>query len=248
MDITLMVAVPKGSGLGTSSILAATVLGGLSDFCSLGWDRNMVAMRTLLLEQLLTTGGGWQDQFGGIFEGVKLVESNPGLIQMPSVRWAPDHLFTQPETRSCMLLYYTGITRVAKHILTDIVRGMFLNASEHLAILAEMKHHALKTYETILNHDHDGLAMAVDRSWDLNQQLDAGTNPPEVRSILAGINDYMHSCKLLGAGGGGYLLIFAKDLQAAHHIRKKLAENPPNSRARFVEWKLSAGGLEITRS
>jgi len=49
MDISLMVAVPKGSGLGTSSILASTLLGGLSEFCCLGWDLHEVAYRTLLL-------------------------------------------------------------------------------------------------------------------------------------------------------------------------------------------------------
>ncbi|MEI7661228.1 MAG: L-fucokinase, partial [Bacteroidota bacterium] len=67
LDISLKVDVPKGSGLGTSSILAASLLGGLSELCSLGWDRHETAYRTLLLEQLLTTGGGWQDQFGGIY-------------------------------------------------------------------------------------------------------------------------------------------------------------------------------------
>ena len=55
LDVSLMVAVPKGSGLGTSSILAATLLGGLSECCSLGWDTYEVAYRTLLLEQMLTT-------------------------------------------------------------------------------------------------------------------------------------------------------------------------------------------------
>ena len=56
-----------GSGLGTSSILASTVLGAINDFCGLAWDRNDICSYTLALEQLLTTGGGWQDQYGGVF-------------------------------------------------------------------------------------------------------------------------------------------------------------------------------------
>ena len=247
-DISLMVAVPKGSGLGTSSILASTLLGGLSEFGGLAWDRHEVAYRTLLLEQLLTTGGGWQDQLGGIFEGVKLIESTPGLIQKPSVRWAPDHLFSRPESKTLMLLYYTGITRVAKHILKDIVRGMFLNSALHLDILSAMKHHARNSYESIQNHDWEGLAAAIRYSWELNQRFDAGTNPPEIAHILDSIGDYMVSCKLLGAGGGGYLLIIAKDLQAANLIRSKLQSHPPNPRARFVNWELSTSGMELTKS
>jgi galactokinase/mevalonate kinase-like predicted kinase len=244
----MVVAVPKGSGLGTSSILAATLLGGLSEVFSLGWDKQEVAYRTLLLEQLLTTGGGWQDQLGGIFEGVKLIESLPGFIQKPSVHWAPDHLFRKPDTSSLVLLYYTGITRVAKHILTDIVRGMFLNSASHLSILSGMKQHALYTYDAIKNHHWDDLAAAVRHSWELNQKLDAGTNTPEIAAILDPVKDYMISCKLLGAGGGGYLMIFARDSEAASRIRQILQQHPPNPRSRFVDWRLSETGMELTKS
>ena len=58
MEITLLSAIPAGSGLGTSSILASTVLGTISDFCGLNWDKNEICNRTLILEQLLTTGRG----------------------------------------------------------------------------------------------------------------------------------------------------------------------------------------------
>ena len=54
--------------------------------------------------------------------------------------------------------------------------------------------------------------------------------------------------KLLGAGGGGYLLMLAKDADAAGRIRRYLTENPPNTRARFVDFALSNTGLQITRS
>lgn len=67
LEITLLAAIPAGSGLGTSSILASTVLGAINDFCGLAWDRNDICNYTLVLEQLLTTGGGWQDQYGGVF-------------------------------------------------------------------------------------------------------------------------------------------------------------------------------------
>src|SRR5574344_4291 len=58
LEISLLAAIPKGSGLGTSSILAATVLGTLSEVCSLGWSKQEVCLRSLALEQLLTSGGG----------------------------------------------------------------------------------------------------------------------------------------------------------------------------------------------
>lgn len=248
LELTLLSAIPKGSGLGTSSILAATVLGALSDFCGLGWDLMEIGEKTLELEQMLTTGGGWQDQFGGILHGIKVLETNPGLVQRPSVRWLPDHLFTNPNHRDCMILYYTGITRLARNILTEIVEGMFLNSRTHLEVVEEIRRHGERTAEVLQRGDYDQLGEAVSKSWDLNQTLDVGTNPPEVQSIIAKVESYLLGLKLLGAGGGGYLLLMAKNLSSAQKIRELLHDHPPNDRARVVDFSLSKTGLQITRS
>ncbi len=93
------------------------------------------------MEQLLTTGGGWQDQYGGVIPGVKLLETESGWDQNPRIRWLPDKLFTDPEYQFSMLLYYTGITRVARNLLAEIVEGMFLKEHERLSVLKEMKQH-----------------------------------------------------------------------------------------------------------
>ena len=248
IELTLLSAVPAGSGLGTSSILASTVLGAVADFCGLNWDKNEICNRTLILEQLLTTGGGWQDQYGGVLSGVKLLQTSPGLDQCPLVRWLPDFLFTSSEYQKCHLLYYTGITRTAKNILGEIVRGMFLNSTEHLALLGNMKTHALNMYEAILRGDFNEMGTLVGRTWEQNKKLDAGTNPPAVESIIDQIKDYCLGYKLPGAGGGGFLYMVAKDPEAAARIRMILTQNPPNACARFVNMSLSDKGLKISRS
>lgn len=235
-------------GLGTSSILAATVLGAISDFCGLAWDKNEIGNRTLILEQLLTTGGGWQDQYGGVLHGLKLLQTNEGFNQNPLVRWLPEYLFTDPEYRPCHLLYYTGITRTAKDILSEIVRGMFLNSEAHLGLLSEMKAHALDMYEAIQCGDFVTYGKLVGKTWEQNKALDSGTNPAAVEAIISKIQAYALGYKLPGAGGGGYLYIVAKDPGAALQIRKILTLSPPNSNARFVEMSLSNKGLQISRS
>lgn len=248
LEVTLLAAIPAGSGLGTSSILAATVLGALSDFCGLAWDKNEIGNRTLILEQLLTTGGGWQDQYGGVLHGLKLLQTGEGFHQNPSVRWLPEYLFTAPECRACHLLYYTGITRTAKDILAEIVRGMFLNSGTHLRLLSEMKAHALDMYEAILRGDFAAYGKLIGKSWEQNKALDAGTNPPAVERLIRRIEDYTVGCKLPGAGGGGYLYIVAKDPEAAMQIRRLLTADPQNANARFVEMSLSDKGLQVSRS
>lgn len=248
IELTLLSAIPAGSGLGTSSILASTVLGALNDFCGLGWDKNEIGRRTLMLEQMLTTGGGWQDQFGGVLGGVKLLQTGRGFDQSPQVRWLPNDLWTQPEYRACHLLYYTGITRTAKSILAEIVRRMFLNHHAELNLLREMKAHTMEMYEAIQRNDFQQMGQLVRKTWQQNQALDSGTNPSEVAALTSLIDDLCLGYKLPGAGGGGYLYMIAKDPEAAVRIKQILGEHRQNKNARFVEMSLSTTGLQISRS
>ena len=248
IELTLLSAIPAGSGLGTSSILASTVLGALNDFCGLGWDKNEIGHRTLMLEQMLTTGGGWQDQFGGVLGGVKLLQTGKGFDQSPQVRWLPNDLWVQPEYHACHLLYYTGITRTAKHILAEIVRRMFLNHHDELSMLREMKVHAMEMYEAIQRNDFMQMGALVRKTWQQNQMLDNGTNPPQVAQLTSLIDDLCLGYKLPGAGGGGYLYMIAKDPEAAARIKQILGEHRQNKNARFVEMTLSTKGLQISRS
>ena len=248
IELTLLSAIPAGSGLGTSSILAATVLGALNDFCGLGWDKNEIGHRTLMLEQMLTTGGGWQDQFGGVLGGVKLLQTGRGFDQSPQVRWLPNDLWLQPEYKPCHLLYYTGITRTAKGILAEIVRRMFLNHGDELRLLREMKEHTMEMYETIQQNDFRRMGLLMRKTWQQNQLLDSGTNPSAVAALTEKIDDLCLGYKLPGAGGGGYLYMVAKDPEAAARIKQVLGEQQQNRNARFVEMSLSTTGLQISRS
>lgn len=245
IEITLLSALPAGSGMGTSSILAATVLGALSDFCGLAWTDGEICERTLALEQLLTTGGGWQDQYGGVLQGVKLLQSEPGLCQSPGVSWLPERIFTDPELASCHLLYYTGLTRTAKHILAEIVKRMFLNHGPSLALLMAMKEHTMAMAEAILQCDFPRYGELVARTWNQNKALDSGTCPEAVAAIIDRVSDLTLGLKLPGAGGGGYLYMVAKDPEAASRIRGLLSGIRGT---RFTEMSVSGTGLKVSRS
>ena len=223
-------------------------MGALSDFCGLGWDKNEICYRTLVLEQMLTTGGGWQDQYGGVLNGVKLLQTVPGFDQNATARWMPDSMFSDPELKPCHLLYYTGVTRTAKHILAEIVRGMFLNNTRHLALLGDMKRHAMDMYEALQLNDFNRYGHLVRRTWNQNKALDSGTNPPVIEALCQRIDDYCLGYKLPGAGGGGFMYMVAKDPAAALRIREELTSHPLSPNARFVEMKISETGLQVSRS
>ena len=248
IEITLLAAIPKGSGLGTSSILSGTLLGALCELCSLSWDPHSLSGLVSAVEQMLGSGGGWQDQFGGLLPGAKLLETSPGMSQTASVRWLPTTFFESPEFESRSLLYYTGITRVAHDVLGEIVRGMFLNDPARLDVLASIGRNSRDCFEAVQRLDFDAFAETVDRSWQLNQALDSGTNPEPVKQIIDIIEPHVAGLKLGGAGGGGFMLILANDAEHARLLRSKLETNPPNDRARFVDMSVSPTGLQVTRS
>ena len=121
--------IPLGSGLGTSSILAGAVLAALFELRqgaeeqrSTGAEDSRSASgrlfdEVLCLEQMLTTGGGWQDQVGGLMGGVKLVTTPPGLPQRITVQPVHPAPAMAEAFGQRLLLVYTGQQRLAKNLL-----------------------------------------------------------------------------------------------------------------------------------
>ena len=169
------------------------------------------------------------------------------MNQIPRIRWLPDRLSRDSEYQSSMFHYYTGITRVAKNLLAEIVEGMFLNEHDKLFILKEMKKHAIDTWDTIQQGDYKSFGEKIARTWELNKRIDADTTNPKIETILKKIDDLSIGYKLAGACGGDCLFIVAKDPEAAMLIKKKLGDSPPNSRARFVDMSISQRGLKVSR-
>lgn len=248
IELSMLAAIPKGSGLGTSSILSATILGVLGEVCSHNWSANEIFARTSVLEQILSSGGGWQDQVGGIYPSLKLTKTNADLTQLPDVHWLPEKVFAEAIRSGRAMLYYTGITRVARNILSEIVKSIFLNKAETMSIINDISLNASFIAEALQRNDSASFDEGIRRSWQLNRELDKGTCPPAIKQIIDQIAPFKPSLKLLGAGGGGYMLILAKDTASAAAIRESLTQNPPNPRARFVDMEISHTGLQITRS
>src|SRR5581483_33122 len=113
--------VPKGSGLGTSSILSATLLAALHKLRRHDAGADQLIEQTLLLEQRLSTGGGWQDQVGGIVGGVKSTLTAPGVPQRPVVEALAlsDAQYDALEQR--LVGYFSGQQRLARDILRRVM-------------------------------------------------------------------------------------------------------------------------------
>jgi galactokinase/mevalonate kinase-like predicted kinase len=248
LEITLLCAVPKGSGLGTSSVLGGVILASLSRFFGRPVVLDELIRQVLQVEQMLTTGGGWQDQIGGLVSGVKCVESRPGVRPRPVIHQLDPFLFQDRDSLSCFTLFYTGITRLARNILAEVVDQVNGCSKAYLFTLRHMAQLALDAKDAIERRDRDALGDVLALSWAANQRVHPSTTNDEVEEILAATRAHVRGVKLLGAGGGGYALFLSPDLREAEAVRDVLRRRFENERARLVDFSLSSVGLEVSVS
>jgi galactokinase/mevalonate kinase-like predicted kinase len=247
-EITLLCAVPKGSGLGTSSILAGTILAALERFFGMKLGKDELFLQVLEVEQMLTTGGGWQDQIGGIVGGVKYIESKPALRPSPIVYQLDPFLFEDRQSLGTMTLFYTGRTRLAKRLLQEVVERVNGHDPAYLFTHQYLKTLARNAREAIGLRDRLALADVLDASFRENVLIHESTSNPDLDRLIARARPHYRGMKLLGAGGGGFALFVSETPAAADHLRDLLRSEFEDERARLVEFTLNKVGLEVTVS
>jgi len=246
IELTTLAAIPSGSGLGTSSIMGAVLMAVVHRMAGRSLSPKQLFHNVLRLEQELTTGGGWQDQIGGALGGVKMITTEPDLVPDPHIRFVPDDVLNPRVNGGQTLLYYTGLRRLAKNILHYVVGNYLDRDREAMATLRRLHAFPPMMVEAMTSKDMKRFGELIAVAWNLNKDIDPDSTTPEIEAILERIRPHMHGAKLLGAGGGGFLLIVCKSPAAAMVIRADLEARPPNDRARFFDFDISPEGLAVT--
>ena len=202
-------SIPRGSGLGTSSIMAGAVLASLDRLVRNRTEQAQLFDQVLCLEQMMTTGGGWQDQVGGLVGGVKLVTSLHGLPQQIKVEPIADDLLTPLRQR--LFLVYTGQQRLAKNLLRAVMGRWMARDPEMVWILGEIGRLALAMENSLQCGDIDEFGVLVGEHWRLNKRMDPGCTNPFIDELFGFLAPYMVGGKLAGAGGGGFAIIVARN-------------------------------------
>ncbi len=219
---TQVINVPKGSGLGTSSILAAACAKGLFEFFGRQVEDHTVIDIVLCMEQLMSTGGGWQDQVGGLTPGIKMIISEPGIHQ--ELRIMPVFMkeSTKKELSERFALIYTGQRRLARNLLRDVVGGYIGNRPQSLMALKEMKKTAALMQFELMQGNIDEFAHLLNRHWELSIQLDEGTTNTCIEQIFLACEDLIDGKFIAGAGGGGFLQVILKKGVEREQLRERL--------------------------
>ncbi|XP_022274916.1 L-fucose kinase isoform X6 [Canis lupus familiaris] len=215
---------PHGSGLGTSSILAGTALAALQRAAGRLVGTEALIHAVLHLEQVLTTGGGWQDQVGGLMPGIKVGRSRAQLplkveveeITVPEgfVQKLNDHL----------LLVYTGKTRLARNLLQDVLRSWYARLPAVVQNAHSLVRHTEECAEAFRQGSLPLLGQCLTTYWEQKKLMAPGCEPLAVRRMMDVLAPHVHGQSLAGAGGGGFLYLLTKEPRQKETLEAVLAK------------------------
>ena len=214
--------VPKGSGLGTSSILSAACVKAIFEFMGIPHTEDDLYSYVLAMEQIMSTGGGWQDQVGGVIDGVKFITAMPGIIQDVKVSKLdiPEKAFKELNDR--FVLIYTGQRRLARNLLRDVVGRYIGNEPESIYALNEIQRVAALMRFELERGNIDEFAKLLDEHWELSKMVDSGSTNTLIDQIFQSIDDFTAGRLVCGAGGGGFLQVVLKRGVNIETVRKTL--------------------------
>ena len=207
---TEVTGVPKGSGLGTSSILAAACVKALFRFLSIDHNDDDIYSHVLCMEQIMSTGGGWQDQAGGVTDGIKYITSPPGLKQILKVEHITPGRNTMEELNRRFTLIYTGQRRLARNLLRDVVGRYIGNEKDAVYALNEIQRNATLQRFELERGNVDDFATLLSEHWELSKMLDSGSTNTLIDQIFDSCDDLLAGKMICGAGGGGFLQVVTR--------------------------------------
>lgn len=219
---TQVVGIPKGSGLGTSSILAGACIKGLFKFLGINKTETQIYEAVLCMEQIMSTGGGWQDQVGGLTNGIKIITTEAGMkqnIEVTPVKVPEDAM---QELQERFALVYTGQRRLARNLLRDVMGNYIGGRPQSVEALKEMKNVAKRMAYFLENGDIDAFAGLLNNHWELSKQLDQGSTNNCIDQIFIACEDMIDARFIAGAGGGGFVMVILKKGVSKAALKERL--------------------------
>ena len=214
--------VPKGSGLGTSSILSAACVKAVFEFMGIEHTQADLYDHVLAMEQIMSTGGGWQDQVGGVTDGIKFTTSKPGLKQELKVEQIEISEKTKNELNERFCLIYTGQRRLARNLLRDVVGRYVGNETDSLFALNEIQRVAALMRFELERGKVDEFAKLLEYHWELSKKIDKGSTNTLIEQIFASVDHLIDGRLVCGAGGGGFLQVILKKGVTKEDVHQRL--------------------------
>jgi D-glycero-alpha-D-manno-heptose-7-phosphate kinase len=208
LDIFMHSDAPPGSGLGSSSAMIVALCAALARFG--GHELSTYELAELAFEierDDLKITGGMQDQYAAAFGGFNFIEFEAHRVVVNPLRIHEDAL---NELHYHLLLCYTGATRESSNILTEQTQRVHESNEGALRALHRMKEMTLDLKRLLLRNELPKIGTTLHEAWLCKRQLAASISNPHIDELYeAAMCAGAWGGKILGAGGGGYLLVAA---------------------------------------
>lgn len=205
--LTYEADLPARSGLGTSSSFAVGMLNAFYALKGKYADKKKLADEAIYLERVLCNeAGGWQDQIAASYGGFNRINFNADGYEVLPVIISPKR---KKQLNDNLLMFFTGFTRFS----AAVQQTNNLGAKDKAAQLKEMLS-LVDDAEKVLtdkNSDLDDFGRLLDQTWRLKRQTGSAVSTDSIDGLYAkGIAAGALGGKLLGAGGGGFLVFYVQ--------------------------------------
>ena len=200
--------VPPGTGLGSSSATAVALIRALDADLTLRLSTKEIADIACHIEiDRMGMPIGRQDQYATAFGGLNVLSFTAEDTQINPLR-VPEQYRRELESR--ILLFFTGRRRRSTDILESQKRATTESGSSTLESLHEIKRLAIQMIDAIQDGDFDAVGHILDSSWHQKRRLASGVSTPEIDSWYEEARNVgAIGGKITGAGGGGFLMLYA---------------------------------------
>jgi D-glycero-alpha-D-manno-heptose-7-phosphate kinase len=221
IEITSMADIPSGTGLGSSSSFTVALLKLLYTYQEKSVSTYKIAKEACDVEiEKLGHPIGKQDQFAAAFGGLRFYEFCPdGFVKVEPVIMKTE---SYKKLQENILMFYTGDVRDANQILAKETKNL---ADDNAKIEATKKLCQMTRVlrEELESNNVDALGQILADSWEIKKSLAQGISNPAIdEAYEKGIKAGATGGKLLGAGGGGFLLFYVPTAEARANVRKAL--------------------------
>lgn len=197
---------PARSGLGTSSSFAVGMLNAFYALKGRYADKKLLADKAIYLErELCNEAGGWQDQIAAAFGGLNKISFSKDGYEVKPIIIHPERKF---QLDNNLLMFFTGFTRFS----SDVQKANATKADKTKQLL-EM-YSLVDEAEKVLVDKHTDLnefGRLLDYTWKLKRQTGSAVSTDSIDALYKkGIEAGAVGGKLLGAGGGGFLVFYVE--------------------------------------
>ncbi|MFW9936247.1 MAG: GHMP kinase [Candidatus Thorarchaeota archaeon] len=240
-DILTNSELPPGSGMGGSSSLAVALIGAFNEYYNLQLSNYEIALKAYHIERKeLKQKGGYQDQFASVYGGFNFMEFSQ------EIRIIPLQLSNQirNELHYNLILCYIGGTHISSEIQDEVLKGYKYERRSYLEVMQDLKDVAYSMRKIIESKDVRKLndfGTLLHKGWLAKKSLSDKISNDDIDNFYLISRKFgVLGGKLLGAGGGGHLLLFSKPNEKFKVIREleKIG-------GKIINFHFNPKGLEV---